>query len=309
MSPAALIGVDWGSSNARAFLFGRDGSRLAERAAAIGIARHQGEACAGVLADWLRDWLDDYPGVPLLLCGMVGSRNGWRECAYLPTPAAPALLAGSLHAFDWRGRGVAIVPGVCHDNPLDGFSDVMRGEETQIAGLPAVCPQFDQLDWLLMPGTHCKWIRLRQGGIVELATYMTGEMYALLRQHSLLSGLIDDGGAWRVEPFLQGVEAAVAHPDWLHQLFGVRARGVRDAMPPDALAGWLSGLLIGYEIQAALARPADAPAKLCGIVGAPRLARCYAAALRHFSIETVAIDGDQAVAAGLWSLARQAGWV
>ncbi|TDR80045.1 2-dehydro-3-deoxygalactonokinase [Paludibacterium purpuratum] len=308
MTPAALIGVDWGSSNARAFLFGRDGGVLAERAAAIGIAHHQGEACAGVLADWLGDWLNDCPALPLLLCGMVGSRNGWRECGYLPTPASLADLAASLHAFDWRGRQVAIVPGISHDNRRDGFRDVMRGEETQIAGLPAVCPRFEQLDWLLTPGTHCKWIRLRQGGIAELATYMTGEMYALLSRHSLLAGLIVEGD-WRSEPFLQGVEAAVAHPDWLHQLFGVRARGVLDAMPAEALTWWLSGLLIGYEIQAGLARATDTPVRLCGIVAAPRLAHCYATALRSFGVDAVCIDGDQAAAAGLWSLARQAGWL
>jgi 2-dehydro-3-deoxygalactonokinase len=301
---ASLIGVDWGSSNARAFLFAADGSLLEQRQSSIGVSQYRGEAGVQALYGWLQDWLKQHPEVPLLLCGMVGSASGWRECPYVAAPAGAEELAGALLRFHHLGRPVAIVPGVVAEQPGDGFRDVMRGEETQIAGLPMVCAKPPAL--VLTPGTHNKWIRLEQGRIVTLSTFMTGELFALLRQHSLLAPVIADG-EWDEASFLAGLDTALCRPDWLHQLFGVRARGVQHVMPPAELGQWLSGLLIGYELSSALAAFDSAKPRRCGVIASPDLLRRYQCALACFDIEAVAVDGAAAAQHGLWRIAQHAG--
>lgn len=303
-APAALIGVDWGSSNARAFLYAPDGQLLEQRHAAIGVARYPGEQGVEAMHDWLEDWLEHEPACPLLLCGMVGSKSGWYETPYLPAPAGVDELAGALLRFEHQGRAVAIVPGVSHARPGDGFRDVMRGEETQIAGLADACT--GSPEWVLTPGTHNKWIRLAGERIAALSTFMTGEMFALLRDHSLIAPVVA-GGEWDKVRFLGGVETAVQQPDWLHQLFGVRARGVQNVMPPAALGQWLSGLLIGYELQTALAAWQGHKPACCALIASPDLLRRYRTALEYFGIDSAAVDGDAAARHGLWRIARQAG--
>lgn len=300
---ASLIGVDWGSSNTRAFLYAPDGGLLEQRQSSIGVAQYRGEEGVRALYGWLQDWLLQHPEAPLLMCGMVGSASGWRECPYVAAPAGTGELAGALLRFWHQGRPVSIVPGVSHGSPNDGFRDVMRGEETQIVGLPLLCAEPPEL--VLTPGTHNKWIRLEQGRIVALSTYMTGELFALLRQHSLIAPVIADG-EWDEESFLAGLDTALCQPDWLHQLFGVRARGVQHIMPPAVLGQWLSGLLIGYELNAALAMPDAAKPLRCGVVASPDLLRRYQRALACFGIDTVAVDGLSAARHGLWQIAQQA---
>ncbi|WP_051078336.1 2-dehydro-3-deoxygalactonokinase [Leeia oryzae] len=303
---AALIGIDWGSTNARAFLYDQAGRVLEQRHAPIGVSRYPGESGVAAMTDWLGAWLSAHPALPMLLCGMAGSKSGWRETGYVPTPAAVERLVDGLLQFEALGRRVAIVPGVAHERPGDGFRDVMRGEETQIVGLPAACMQAARLDLVMTPGTHNKWIHLQAGRMTALATYMTGEMFALLRQHSLLGPVIVDG-PWDEACFLAGVDTALTHPDWLHQLFGVRARGVQGLMPAADLGQWLSGLLIGYEIQAALNALGSARPSLCGLIASAALCQRYASALAHVGIDSLPIDGDQAAASGLWQLATRAG--
>lgn len=304
--PASLIGLDWGSTQVRAFLFDGRGQIRQSMQAPLGVGSHPATAGVAAVAQWLAPWLDAHPTVPVLACGMVGSQNGWQTVPYLPTPLSTQQLGAHLTRLEAWGRDVFIVPGVCHDSAQDGFTDVMRGEETQIAGLAAAYPELPLPDVIMTPGTHNKWIRLSQGGLQSLATFMTGEIYALLREHSLIAPVIADG-PFEAAHFLAGVDTARQKGDWLHQLFGIRARGVQQLLPPAALNQRLSGLLIGYEIHSALASQTDTPIRRCGLIGSPGLTRLYATALQHFGIEAIRLDGDRAVTAGLWSIARHAG--
>lgn len=297
MSSTVLIGVDWGSSNLRAFRFDAQGKVLETRHAAHGVTRFPaGEATAAMLAG-LRDWLEDCPGVPLLLCGMAGSKLGWREAPYLPAPVDLTALSLGLVCFEAEQRQVAIIPGVSSFQEAAGFRDVMRGEETQALGLDEPVPL------LIAPGTHSKWIRLEGATITGLHTAMTGELYAVLRQHSLIAGVTRDGD-WDAAAFRDGLDNAYAHPDWLTQLFGVRARGVLGDMPPSSLAAWLSGLLIGYELAQGLAQYPDL--QHVAIVASAPLSDYYASALNSRGIQSQLIDGDHAVMQGLWRIAKEA---
>ncbi len=290
----ALIGVDWGSTRLRAYAFDREGRVLACRQSDAGMATL---ATPAAFADALRELLTadvDDGNAPLLLAGMVGARGGWQEAPYAALPADAASLASALQPLQFDRRRAAIVPGLCTTGA--DFSDVMRGEEVQALGVPADARR------VVAPGTHSKWLDVAGGRIEHFATYPTGELYALLMQHSLIGrGLPAD--AWSGHGFRNGVHAARRHPDWQHQLFGVRARQVRDSMPREELPAFLSGLLVGYECVAALGGSAE-PA--ITIVGGDRIAALYALALDDFGVAATVIDGDAAFCSGLWRIAKAA---
>lgn len=300
----ALIGVDWGSTHLRVHAFDARGGVLATRASARGMASLASPAeFAEALGELLGSELDD-GRAPILLAGMAGARAGWQEAPYAPLPADAATLAAMLQPLDFRGRRAAIVPGV--SGPSDGFVDVMRGEETQALGVPPGTTR------VVAPGTHSKWLRLQAGVVVGFSTYPTGEIYSLLLERSLLGrGL--PANAWSERGFVLGLDTARERPDWLHQLFGVRARNVRDAAPAEELPAFLSGLLIGYEcLGANRIDQADAAVAADGeiaVIGGARLAATYALALRRYGLPHYIIEGDTAFCHGLWRIAQAAEYV
>ncbi|MEH6415928.1 2-dehydro-3-deoxygalactonokinase [Pseudomonas sp. CGJS7] len=294
-----LIGVDWGSTHLRVHAFDARGGVIATRQSDRGMAVLAGaEEFAAALDELLSVDLDDGTA-PILLAGMVGARSGWQEAPYAPLPADAATLAAGLQPLRFKQRRAAIVPGV--SGPSDGFDDVMRGEETQALGVPPGTTR------VVAPGTHSKWLQVQAGAVVGFSTYPTGEIYALLLERSLLGrGL--PANVWSERGFLHGLDTAREHPDWLHQLFGVRARNVRDAAPAEELPSFLSGLLIGYECIGAKAAAGAADGEVA-IIGGAQLAATYALALRRFGIAHYIIEGDTAFCRGLWRVAQAAGYV
>lgn len=295
---AALIGLDWGTSNCRAFRIAHDGAVLETREAARGILAVEDGDFAGAFAALVGDWRKAHPQAPVLMSGMIGSRQGWAEAPYVELPADAVTLAAALAPVP--GDVARIVPGLAGP-ALAGGRDVMRGEETQIVGA------LDALDGgsgvLCLPGTHSKWARVERGRIVSFATFMTGEVYGVLRAHSILGRLMQ-GDAHDAAAFADGIMRGRGEGGLLHQLFAVRTDGLFDAKPPAALASFLSGLLIGHEIRAArLAMPAATVV----LVGAPALTRRYRDALAVERIGATIVAGDAAAARGLSYIARKAG--
>ncbi|PHV08867.1 2-dehydro-3-deoxygalactonokinase [Janthinobacterium sp. BJB412] len=250
-----LLGIDWGTSNRRAYLIDRQGNCLArheDKQGMLAVRGRFGESLAGLLAA-----LDIGADVPLLLSGMVGSAAGWQEVAYadcaLPLERLPAHLA-PLADPAWAGRG-HIVPGYCYRADADAGGgagadaavDVMRGEETQLLGAVALGRRDG---WLVLPGTHSKWVLLRDGAVASIATYMTGELYAMLAAGGTLAALMD-GDSAEPQAFAAGLRQAGLGEPLSNSLFRVRARVVAGAMPQAQAAGFVSGLLIGAEFAAA----------------------------------------------------------
>jgi 2-dehydro-3-deoxygalactonokinase len=327
---ARLIAIDWGSSRLRAWLLGPAGVVLAERGSDDGASRLVGDApvFAAALQALAGDWLAQR--LPAIACGMVGSAHGWREAPYATCPAALAELHRHTVTVDTpAGTPLHIVPGLL-DEPTGGTPDVMRGEETQLAGLLALDPARAAHATVLMPGTHSKWVRLQDGRVQGFRTRITGELYAVLRQHSVLGRLMpatDDGNeplpAARTgsappggeglrgqggphdhaEAFDAGVAAArsSAGADLGAQLFAVRTLGLTGRLRAEALPDYLSGLLIGHELAAGL-HPSGPPLLL---VGDAALCRRYGRALHVFGVQPAAVHGNTAIA-GLWQLAQQA---
>jgi len=273
------------------------------REAPLGIQQVRGgfaQALAALLGDWQHD------AVPRLACGMIGSRQGWVEVPYVPCPGSQdALARGLVRTPD---DALPIVPGLaCVDD--DGTPDVMRGEETQIVGAVAAhaAPTL-----AVLPGTHSKWAIIRAGAIETFATYMTGEVYAVLRDHSIL-GRMASGSAhsFAAAAFERGVQRALtreaAGDTLLHQLFGARTLSLRADLAPDDAADYLSGLLIGSEIAAARgwARAHGAPDHAVLLLGSHALCERYADAMRVAGIATQA-GPEHAAARGLWRIATAA---
>ncbi|PPU36220.1 MULTISPECIES: 2-dehydro-3-deoxygalactonokinase [unclassified Xanthomonas] len=292
-----MIAVDWGTSSLRAYLLDATGAVLEQRRGSDGIL-----ACQGRFAEVLTRLIAGWDG-PLLLSGMIGSRNGWVEQPYLPCPAGTAALAQAMRSEDdlLPGRTLWFVPGVS-TGEYDGVPDVMRGEETQLVGLIAALGDGEHVACL--PGTHSKWARIANGQLTGFATVMTGELYAVLRQHSILGKLMDDDHAeLDAAAFLQGVDRSADAGGLSHHLFGTRTLGLFERLSSAALPSYLSGLLIGHEL-----REHRGDHAIVHLVGSPALAQRYALALQHLGVQSQLHPEDLA-AAGLFALARQRGLV
>ena len=291
MTPA-FIGIDWGTTNLRAWALDAAGDILAEAESAQGIGALSGDGFADVLRSLIGDWTDGR--LPIVLGGMIGSRQGWHEAPYLECPARVRTLAAAALGFDTGiGRGW-IIPGLSY-RAETGITDVMRGEEVQLCGLE----RGDGL--VVLPGTHSKWVVVQDQQIVRFRTFMTGELFALLKAHSILGRLMGPGEE-DLGAFDKGVERAVADPALTALLFSVRAEALFGRLPPHALADYLSGLLIGAEIRA----NAGGRRAATTIVGSGPLARRYARALEQTgSLDLRIVDGTAAATRGLTRIACQ----
>ncbi len=305
--PPVLMAVDWGTSALRGALLAADGRELACHAAPRGLLGvPPGGWPAAFDAEFGR-WRTAHPGLPCLMAGMVGSRQGWAEAPYAACPAGPQDLAGRLL---WLQPGrLAIVPGLSTERA--GIPDVMRGEETQVFGaLELLGLQRHDRVTLVLPGTHSKWVEVQRGRITGFASHMTGECYALFRQRSILARTLpaDDDAPWQPEAFDRGVALAQAPGGLLHHLFAVRTLSLFDRADAPALASLLSGLVIGEELRAQ--RAADLAADNEGapivVVGAPTLTARYERALAALSVPVVTVGGE-ATWRGLAALAGRLG--
>lgn len=301
--PPALITCDWGTSSLRAYLMAADGQVRASRASGQGIMALGGATFPEVLTAIACDWVRDHGPLPVLLSGMVGSRQGWVEAPYARCPAGLSDLAAALADVPVRpgfGR-IAIVPGVLKDD--EAAPDVIRGEEVEVLGALARLGVADGL--FVLPGTHSKWVRVKDGRITTFATYMTGEVFAALRGHTILGRLMEEG-AVSDDGFRRGVEAAAGLDgpgSLLGRLFSLRALGLTGRLAGADSADMLSGLLIGAEL-----RDAAAGAEAFTLVANPALAERYARAATFLGLPHARAP-EGCGPAGQHAVAKAAGFI
>lgn len=311
----ALIALDWGTSSLRGFLMDGQGAVLEQRGSAQGITNLAEPGTAGFEAAFEQlcgPWLDRWPDLPVVAGGMVGSAQGWREAPYASCPAdAHALAAAAVEVRSRRGGRILIAPGILYCDPA-AAPDVMRGEEIQISGALLMRPELAAHSLFLLPGTHSKWVEVRDGKILRFSTYMTGELFALLCRHSLLGRLMTEDAATAGEAeaaFARGLAMArdSRAGDLAHQIFATRTLGLTGNLPGRALKDFLSGLLIGHEVVSALGRAALPEAPLA-LIGEESLCRRYAGVLRECGAAPALQPGNTAPA-GLFHFAIAAGLV
>ena len=287
---ADWIAVDWGTTHLRAYAMQGD-APVAEASSENGMGRLTRDQFEPALLDLVGTWLSG--PIDVYACGMVGSRQGWHEAPYRAVPCMP-LDAHSLvrvPTVDARLR-LQIVPGLKQVSP----ADVMRGEETQIAGASAMIPGFDGV--LCLPGTHSKWVHVSAGEVVSFQTCMTGEMFSLIAEQSVLRhGMRGDG--WDEAAFDAALSDALSRPEKLGaRLFSLRAEGLLNDLSPAAARARLSGLLIGVELAATRPYWLGQPVV---VVGADRLSGLYARALSAQGASPRILSARDATLAGLAS--------
>jgi 2-dehydro-3-deoxygalactonokinase len=286
-----FIAVDWGTTNRRAYLIDSGGKQTQEFEDGKGILSVPEGGFPAAIAE-IRDKLGDKP---LLLAGMVGSNRGWKDAPYVPCPASIDDLVAKLV---WAGEREAIVPGVSYIG--DGRADIMRGEEVQLLG--AVAAGLVASDGLVChPGTHNKWTTLHAGQIQRFQTVMTGELFSLLKEHSILADLLKGP----VEPndvFKDAAHHAIFNEALPAGLFSVRASVLLGEMKTEDAASYASGLLIGTDVRIGLAVPTGAQIV---VMGRPELTRLYSAALGEAKREAIELDGEQCFLAGIHEIAKR----
>lgn len=285
---ADWIAVDWGTTHLRAWAMVGDTAK-AEATSADGMGTLGRDGFEPALLRLIEPWLGAGP-MTVVACGMVGARQGWHEAPYVAIPAKPYdVTPVPVPTVDKR-LTLSIVPGLKQADP----ADVMRGEETQIAGFLSENKAFDGI--LCLPGTHTKWVRISAEEVVSFQTSMTGEMFQLLSQNSVLRHSIavsgTDAGA-----FASAVDDIISRPEKLSQrLFSLRAENVLNGLDGTAARARLSGYLIGAELAAT--KPYWLGQDVA-IAGTPTLIAAYADALATQGVIARPFDAAPLTRAGL----------
>jgi 2-dehydro-3-deoxygalactonokinase len=286
-----FIAVDWGTTNRRAYRLDAEGKNAGEFEDGKGVL----SVPAGGFPEAVKEIRDRLGDLPLLLAGMVGSNRGWKEAPYVPCPAG---IDDLVQHLAWVGEREAIVPGVSYIG--DGRADVMRGEEVQLLGAVAN-GSVDPMGMVCHPGTHNKWATLRHGKIGEFRTVMTGELFSLLKDHSILSDLLQ-GKVEANDAFKQAAHTAIYDEALPADLFTVRARVLLGQAKKEDAASYTSGLLIGTDVRIGLATPTGANIH---VLGRPELTHLYAAAIDQAGRTAVELDGEKCFLAGAQEIAKR----
>ena len=284
-----FIAVDWGTTNRRAYLIdasGRCVEEFEDGKGALSVPKGEFPAAAAEIRTRLGD-------LPMLLAGMAGSNRGWIDAPYLPCPADIDDLVKNLV---WAGEREAIVPGLSYVG--DGRADVMRGEEVQLLGAIAT-GEVPAEALVCHPGTHNKWVVIEGGQIVSFRTVMTGELFNLLKQHSIIGDLLQGEVAVN-EAFQRGAAHGIENEDLQSELFAIRARWLLGKAEPEACASYASGLLIGSDVKIGLTDH-----KHVMVMGRPALTRLYAAAIERAGGRPVELDGESCFLAGINEIAKR----
>ncbi len=309
MATPKLIALDWGSTSARAYLLADANEVIGQRAGALGILNIKDNDFEGALLELCGPWLLVRTDTPIVASGMIGSQQGWAEAPYISCPAGLAELGANLLPVDIpRRRKLWIVPGVSITGP-DGVPDVMRGEETQVFGALTMAEREKGSGLFVLPGTHSKWVRVEDGRIVWIRTFMTGELFSVLVKHSILGKLIREGATTDNDAFERGVNHAHRDPFGLSSLlFSARTLPLFNQLEATAIADYLSGLLIGHEIYTAERALNAMRHNYDGVtlIGETALVRNYQRALTLLGWSSTVAPAFPA-ASGLWRIADNAG--
>jgi 2-dehydro-3-deoxygalactonokinase len=300
MSKPQFAAVDWGTSSFRLWLMGEDDAVLGESRSSEGMTTARETGFSAVLEKHLNA-VQAPSDVPVIVCGMAGAKQGWKEAGYIDVPAKLSDIAEQSVRVEDESRDIRILPGLAQRDPH--ASDVIRGEETQLLGCSQRMRSSDCL--VAMPGTHSKWVRIVRDEVLGFATFMTGELFQAISNHTILSHAVKDSPGFdgADTTFTNAVHSALKEPELTtNRLFSVRARGLLFSMSPVEAEATLSGTMIGLELAGALtSAPKDTPVVL---VVSGKLRGLYEAAFHRVGLKFSTIDADDAVRQGLSQAAR-----
>ncbi|MDB2372826.1 2-dehydro-3-deoxygalactonokinase [Amylibacter sp.] len=286
----AWIAVDWGTSNIRAYIMSANSEVLAQVNSTKGMGSLNSDQFELALIELISDYLCDDFITPVIACGMVGAKQGWKEAGYISVPAEPPKSTKFTQPNVNDPRiAVYILPGMSQSMP----ADVMRGEETQISGYLAQNPNFNGS--ICLPGTHTKWVQISAGEVVSFRTFMTGELFNIISRHSVLRHSVGEG--WDEEAFLESVTDGIMYANILtNMLFGLRASSLLEGLHPTTATAKLSGMLIGLELSGAKGYWLG---NQVVIIGGNKIIDHYQAALTQQGVIPICANADEMVLVGL----------
>lgn len=290
--------VDWGTSQFRIWLLDQEGNIVARHESDEGLLVASETGFAAIMEKHLSA-LGAPSTLPVIVCGMAGSRNGWKEARYLEAPCQLEAVTHNCVKIEGHVRDIRILPGIAQRDVR--HPDVMRGEETQLLGVASLA---NSAQFISLPGTHSKWVSIENGMVKSFATFMTGELFALLAENSVLKFTLDED--WDVDPasknFLSAVEIAIEDPGSVsNKLFEIRSDGLLNNASSSAAASHLSGLLIGLEIAGVIGRYGKLDRVM--VIASDKLSKAYSAALRYRGISVENCDGEEVAVYGLFHAA------
>lgn len=284
----SYIAIDWGTTNFRAFLIDANGERIDQVEEPLGLLQIKNQQFAEALEKILCGWIENYHHLPIYMAGMIGSAQGWVNVPYVDTPVTVEKLASAVYSLSlpW-GSTAYIIPGVCHSHSSQRH-DVMRGEEAQCIGLRAAIKRDDFS--AVFPGTHSKHITMKNGKLIDFSTYMTGELYSILSQHSILGHSLPK----QLESnhaFAKGVTESKTE-NLSHSLFSVRTMRLFKNVKDEHTLNYLSGLLIGYELK-------ELQDNHVYIIGNTELGRRYKQATELLSLDSTIVNVEDCFLLGI----------
>lgn len=293
----AWIGIDWGTTNLRVFALSDSGDLIDEKQSDQGMNSLKPEDFEKILINLIEPWLNSNRVVKVYACGMVGARQGWREANYRSIPCRPISSIGLTDVTTSDPRiEVKILPGISQSSP----ADVMRGEETQIAGVLSKDPQFSGI--ICLPGTHSKWVSMKDGEVIRFSTFMTGELFSLISSKSVLRHSVAENGEDK-EAFIETAFRSAQDPNLtVKSMFSLRAKSLLENQKPNVARARLSGMIIGQEIGVAKDFWKGQPVT---IIGALPISKLYAEVLGKFGVSVRLIDAKTATLSGLMNIADE----
>ena len=297
-----IVGINWGSTNFRAYLINPGGALVDEFSRPSGVAKLDRAGMEALMEELARHW----PGHgAVYAAGMVGSNIGWQEVPYVMAPAGLRDIGAAAVASRIGSVDLQLVPGLTCQRAFDGGPDILRGEEIELFGFSALHPGWH--GFVALPGTHTKWTRFAAGEVTDFFTSMSGEMFDRLTAAGLLASIVE-GEATLGEAFYDGVRLGSERQLGLGTLlFGARARVIRGALKRSESASFIRGLLIGSEIADALAIHPDLAGATIPLIGSGPVCELYAGALKWLGMNSWFVDSRAACLAGFGALHREAG--
>lgn len=305
-SAPSMIAVDWGSTSFRAMLISGYGELIGVVRSKQGIVGTVYDDFATALDSQIGSWRALYPALPIVMSGMIGSRSGWHEVPHVDCPAAIDQISASLHPVtDYAGRAW-IIPGLSGLTP-NGVPDLMRGEEVQLAGALPRAGHYESPILAILPGTHSKWALVAQGKVIQFATSISGELFALLSEQGSLAMLLKDSDSWSSDDFAAGLALAKSNGGLGHHIFTLRSGCLLGRISGVQAKQQLSGLLIGHELKEMLKIFPSTPDVT--IIGDTDLVSLYSYAFEKHGMTTSVCDGEYAAMQGSFFIAQAAGLI
>ena len=232
----------------------------------------------------------------ILLAGMVGSKKGLYEVPYIRIPTSLSNLSKKIITKSIQGIQINIIPGLVFRNK--NYYDVIRGEETLVIGAIEKL-NIKQNCFLCCPGTHSKWIMIKNDIINSFSTYMTGDLYSAIKSNTILSqSLNEESEKFSIIYFKHGLKFIKKNKTIISIIFKIRTMDLFSQNKSFERKSFLSGLIIGLEMNEVLNKIKLFKSRVVLIANGP-LTKLYEESFKYYKIKYDLVNADECFINGM----------